>query len=219
MNAIKLHWLPDRKFLAAGLSGIATWLLTRALAYAGVEIPAELQTAAVGLVMGAVHYFVPPHIMDILRRIDGDLKSTFPAQVIGTAQKLALAFLLLGGLALGGPIACSTYELTKAEAVSPAQRMFALQADYNTAMVAAVAYVESDYATKDTRVAVARLDRMTYSAISSASEAVRSGDAVATAVSMATARAALVELISYVSARQREGPGKMTGTSAAGSGS
>ena len=105
MNAIKLHWLPDRKFLAAGLSGIATWLLTRALAYAGVEIPAELQTAAVGLVMGAVHYFVPPHIMDILRRIDGDLKSTFPAQVIGTAQKLALAFLLLGGLALGGPIA------------------------------------------------------------------------------------------------------------------
>lgn len=140
--------------------------------------------------------------------IYGRLKAARPIGKAGPgATNIAIAFLLLGGLAFGGPVACASYQLTKAEATTPQQKVFALQADYNTALIAVVGYVESDFATDDARKALARLDRITYAAIASAREAVRSGDQVATSVALATARAALTELTVYLAARQREGPG------------
>lgn len=202
---LKQHWIPDRKFLAGGIAGLVTWLLTLAATAAGVPVPADLMAAAVGLVMGAAYYLVPPAAADVLRRIDGDLKSRFGApEVHGTVARLAVAFLLLGGVAFGGPVACASLQLTQPEATSPAQRVYALQADYNTALIAAVGYVESDVASDEAKTAIARLDRIAYQAIRSAGEAVRSGDQVATAVSLATARAALGELAAYVGARKRE---------------
>ncbi|MEQ8396439.1 hypothetical protein [Thalassobaculum sp.] len=208
MTKPKLHWIPERKFLAAGTAGIVTWLFTLGASAVGIELPDELMKALVGLVMGAVYYWVPPSAQDVLRRIDRDLKSTFTVspEIRGTAAKLAIAFLLLGTLALGGVAACASYQLTSAEAASPAQKMFALQADYNTALVAAVGYVESDLATPEAKTVIARLDRLAYQAIGSAADAVRSGDDIAIAISTATARAAVAELVAYVSARQGERP-------------
>jgi hypothetical protein len=216
---LKRHWIPERKFLAGGVAGLVTWLLTLAASAAGVAIPPDLMTATVGLVMGAVYYMVPPAAEDVLRRIDGDLKATFEApEIRGTVAKLALAFLLLGGIAFGGPTACASLELSRAEATTPAQRVYALQADYNTALIAAVGYVESDFATDEARSAIARLDRIAYQAIKSAGQAVRSGDHIATAVSLATARSALNELIAYVDARRREAAARASAPSVAASG-
>lgn len=222
---VKLHWLPDRKFLAGGVAGLVTWLLTLAASTAGVEIPAELMTSAVGLVMGAVYYLVPPSAADIVRRIDGDLKRRFALEEIasadsrinaplyrvsraaGSVAQVAFACLMLGGLALTGPLGCASYEASKAEELSPAARIFALQADYNAAAYAAVAYLESGHATPAAKRAIGRLDQVAFAAVTSAADAARSGDSVAIAVSTAAAQAALAELVGYVEARRRDGPG------------
>ena len=61
-------WIPDRKWIAAGLSGIATFFVITAF-----DVPEETATAIVGGVMAAVHYFVPASARDILRRVDEKL--------------------------------------------------------------------------------------------------------------------------------------------------
>lgn len=58
-------FLPDRKWLASGLAGILTWA---AVQFAGLD--AEVATAVVGGVMALVHYFVPPSVTDIIKRVD-----------------------------------------------------------------------------------------------------------------------------------------------------
>ena len=58
-------WLPDRKWLASGVAGILTWAL---VAFAGLD--AEVATAVVGGVMALVHYFVPPSVKDVIKRVD-----------------------------------------------------------------------------------------------------------------------------------------------------
>lgn len=232
---VKLHNVPDRKFLAAGFAGLITYGLTLGAAAAGLPLPFELAMPLGMAILLAVFYLMPPGLQDVLRRIDAEMRRKFALEELsdpkstldpetatrlrdgmqGVVPKIAIAFLLLGGLALGGPVACANYELTKAEAVSPAQRMFALQADYNTALYATVAYLESGYATPEAKRAIARLDQVAFQAITGAADAVRSGDGLAIAVSTATARAALDELVGYLEARKRDGPGGPPGPPAA----
>lgn len=57
--------LPDRKWLASGISGVLAWGI---VTYLGLG--EELATPLVGAVMAAVHYFVPPSITDIIKRVD-----------------------------------------------------------------------------------------------------------------------------------------------------
>lgn len=57
--------LPDRKWLASGVSGVLTWAI---VTYAGLG--EEVATPLVGAVMAAVHYFVPPSVTDIIKRVD-----------------------------------------------------------------------------------------------------------------------------------------------------
>lgn len=201
MNDVKKHWIPERKFLAAGLSGIATWLLTLVLAAVGVDVPTEIQTAAVGLVMGAVHYFVPPAALDILRRIDSDLKSTFKAP--GDAvTKVALMFLLLGGLAFGGPVACGTYAVYKAEAATPAQAVYAVQSDYNAALSSAAELIESGLISEDQVQTIQRLDNAAYEALKRAQVAVRRGHDPTVEAAVSLARSAVAELAVYLASQE-----------------
>lgn len=209
MDKPRLHWVPERKFLAGGLAGIAAWLVSLVtVRYLGIDVPLEVLGPFIMAAGTSAYYLVPPSAQDVLRRIDGDLKAAFKLpDVKGTTAKLAVAILLLGGLGLGGPIACANYELRNAEAASPAQRMFALQADYNTALYATLGYLESGYATSEAKRVIARMDQVAFQAVTGAADAVRSGDSLAIPVSTAAARAALDELIAYLAARKRDGPG------------
>lgn len=188
-------------YLSRTIIGALVSLLCTVGGTVGLSVVPELQgditewlLAAGGLVGGALTIY-------------GRIKASKAIGKGGTvAAKLAVAFLLLGGVALGGPMACANLELRQAEAATPAQRMFALQADYNTAMYAVLGYLESGYATPETKRAIAWLDQVAFQAIANAADAVRSGDGLAIAVSTATAKAALDELVDYLEARKRDGP-------------
>lgn len=81
MSALKQTWIPDRKFLAAGVAGVLTWLLILIAATAGVELPAETAAALSGGVMALVFYAVPPSVADVVRRVDDTLKQQFAEEV------------------------------------------------------------------------------------------------------------------------------------------
>lgn len=189
------RYLPDRKILAAGVSGILTWLATLALSAAGLDIPQDYVGGLVLFAMSAVGYAVPPSAQDVLRRVDDQLKSTFAS---GPALRSAVGALLVLGLAFGGPVACGTVQVTRADGSTPAQTVYAIQSDYNAALSAAVEYVESGRASPEARKAIVRLDDVAYSAIAAAREAVRSGDPPTIPAAIAAARAAVAELVAYV---------------------
>lgn len=202
MEKPRLHWIPERKFLAGGLAGAAAWLVSMlASRYLGIEISAEAIGPIIVAAGSSAYYLVPPSAQDVLRRIDGTMKATFAVpDVRGTTARLAIAFLLLGGLALGGPTACASYQVAKAESASPAATVYAITADYNATMSVAVAYAESDLADPEVVQVLARLDRVAFGTISQAQAAVRAGDGAAAALAVAAARAAVAELVAYAAA-------------------
>lgn len=66
-------WLPDRKWLASGVSGVLTFILLTLFSDAlGLDPAAatEIASGITGLVMAAVHYFVPPSVKDVIKRVD-----------------------------------------------------------------------------------------------------------------------------------------------------
>ena len=81
MTTTKKSWLPDRKVLASGVSGILTWLLGLALIQMGVELPAEALGGIVAGVMALVAYAVPPSVRDVIERVDDTLKEAFAEEV------------------------------------------------------------------------------------------------------------------------------------------
>jgi hypothetical protein len=60
------RYIPDRKVLAMGLSGVAAFLVSLAVP----DIPQETVTGAIGAIMLLVSYFVPPSVNDIVKRVD-----------------------------------------------------------------------------------------------------------------------------------------------------
>jgi len=60
-------WIPDRKWLASGITGILTWAI---VTFVATDLDPTLATSAVGVVMGLVFYFVPPSISDVVKRVD-----------------------------------------------------------------------------------------------------------------------------------------------------
>ena len=63
MNGIA-RWIPDRKYLSGGLSGVIAWALAT---FSGLDGELSLQIA--GAVAAAVAYFVPPSVGDIIKRV------------------------------------------------------------------------------------------------------------------------------------------------------
>lgn len=60
------RYIPDRKVLAMGLSGVAAFLVSLVVP----DIPQETVTGAIVGLMALVGYFVPPSVMDIVKRVD-----------------------------------------------------------------------------------------------------------------------------------------------------
>jgi len=60
------RYIPDRKVLAMGISGVAAFLVSLALP----DLPQETVAGAVVGLMSLVGYFVPPSVNDIVKRVD-----------------------------------------------------------------------------------------------------------------------------------------------------
>ena len=116
---------------------------------------------------------------------------------------LALA-VLSAGILVAGPSACS-YGVQQAEQSTPAQEVYALQADYNAALTLALAYVDSGEANDEAMAQLRRLDRIAWRALSAAQFAVRTGTDPTATAALEAARAAIEELADYVAARQLKG--------------
>ena len=60
------RYIPDRKVLASGLSGVLAWGVSLLLP----DLPVETVAGAIGAIMLLVSYFVPPSVNDIVKRVD-----------------------------------------------------------------------------------------------------------------------------------------------------
>lgn len=67
-------WIPDRKIWASGLAYVAAALLVKLVeTHAGIDVPPFLEDwAPIGLA-GAVGYFLPPSVQDVLKRLNDQL--------------------------------------------------------------------------------------------------------------------------------------------------
>jgi len=59
-------YVPDRKWVASGISGVLTWAV---ISFTGLSDP-EVASAVIGGVMAVVHYLVPASVNDILKNLD-----------------------------------------------------------------------------------------------------------------------------------------------------
>ena len=67
--------LPARSTLAGGLSGVAAWLLTLALAHFGIIVPQEAVGAVVALISTIAVHVTPDSIQDTAKALNVDVKS------------------------------------------------------------------------------------------------------------------------------------------------
>jgi len=72
-------YIPDRKYLSAGLAGLIAWVASKFLP----SFPPDETLAAITGLMGLVAYAVPPTVTDIISRVDDT--------IIGLAQRSALS--------------------------------------------------------------------------------------------------------------------------------
>jgi hypothetical protein len=118
---------------------------------------------------------------------------------------IAALAVLSAGILVAGPSACS-YGVQQAEQSTPAQQVYALQADYNAALTLALAYVDSGEANDEVMAQLRRLDRIAWRALAAAQFAVRTGTDPTATAALEAARAAIEELADYVAARRLGGP-------------
>jgi hypothetical protein len=67
--AAPMWWFPDRKVIATGLTGIASWLILTVLAHYGINLPVDptVLSSILGWLAG---YIIPPSQQDIVRRLN-----------------------------------------------------------------------------------------------------------------------------------------------------
>jgi uncharacterized membrane protein YjjB (DUF3815 family) len=58
-------WIPNRKYLSGGLSGVAAYFVATLL-----DVPAELAMQIAAALAAGVAYVVPDSVGDILKRVD-----------------------------------------------------------------------------------------------------------------------------------------------------
>jgi hypothetical protein len=82
------RYIPDRKVLAMGISGIAAFLVSLVVP----DIPQETVAGAVVGLMALVGYFVPPSVNDIVKRVDvGIIKLAIAAAAVASWGERTLA--------------------------------------------------------------------------------------------------------------------------------
>lgn len=114
----------------------------------------------------------------------------------GVAKALMIA-MLLGTVALS-TTACGSYAVWQAEEATPAQTVYAIQADYNSALAAATAYAESSAADPEAVDVLQRLDAAAFDALMEAQGAVRSGRSAGVAAAVSAARSAVAAFGQYL---------------------
>lgn len=185
-------WWQSRTIIGAVVSMLAMIAGT-----AGVKIAPELQGEITTILLTLAG--VVGSGLSIYGRIKADKPIAKPG---AGAAKVMLAAMLLGGLAFGGPVACASYTVATAEHVTDQQAVYAIQSDYNAALKAAAAYVESDKADPDKVAAIKRLDAVAYEALKEARIAARAGDGAAVPAAIGAARAAVSALAQYLTTQE-----------------
>mgnify|MGYP003639503257 CR=1 FL=1 len=187
--AIK-QWWQSKTIIGALVSLVSTLC-----ASLGVTIAPEMQTEIVTalLAFGGV--------VGTVLSIYGRVKAS---HVIAKVNKnpirsVAIALLVFGGIGLGGPVACASYTALQAEDATSEQTVFALQSDYNTALVAATEFVRSPQTEPATADIVKRLEIAAYDALMEAQAAVRANNSPAIPIAISAARSALTEFSDYLS--------------------
>jgi len=121
-----------------------------------------------------------------------------------SAAKIALAFLLVGGGSLAGPVGCASKTAWTAESGTPAQKVFALQSDYNAALMVAATLIDSNQLDDGTVATIRHLDNVAYAALREAQAKVRVKDDPTWPAALAAAREAVEALADYVDHRRQE---------------
>ncbi|MBO6771744.1 MULTISPECIES: hypothetical protein [unclassified Thalassospira] len=184
------QWWQSKTIIGALVSLISTLC-----ASLGVTIAPEMQTEIVTALVAF------GGVVGTGLSIYGRIKAS---HTIGKVDKnairsIAIALLIFGGIGLGGPVACASYTAYQTEDATPAQTVFALQSDYNTALVAATEFVRSPQTDPATADIVKRLEIAAHDALKEAQGAVRAGDSPAIPVAISAARSALAEFGAYLS--------------------
>ncbi|WP_339860420.1 hypothetical protein [Thalassospira alkalitolerans] len=187
--AIK-QWWQSKTIIGALVSLVSTLC-----ASLGVTIAPEMQTEIVTalLAFGGV--------VGTVLSIYGRVKASHVIAKVNknTIRSVAIALLVFGGIGLGGPVACASYTALQAEDATSEQTVFALQSDYNTALVAATEFVRSPQTEPATADIVKRLEIAAYDALMEAQAAVRANNSPAIPIAISAARSALTEFSDYLS--------------------
>lgn len=67
-------YMPDRKVLAGGLTGLAVWLLSLVAEFYGIAVSSDVLGILIALISPMVAYLVPPSVADIAKRLDDDIR-------------------------------------------------------------------------------------------------------------------------------------------------
>ncbi|MGD9638368.1 MAG: hypothetical protein AB7U85_04850 [Alphaproteobacteria bacterium] len=149
------------------------------LSYFGFEVgdadKTELSTNLTGLVTSISGLVI------LWRKI----KSTKSSKIIVFAISLPFALSMLSACAFNA-------------AETSAQKVYALQAEFNVVQEAALAYVTSEQADATIKLTVKRLEGITYASIKAAQNAVVAGNAPALPALLAAGKEALTELTNYL---------------------
>lgn len=182
-------WWQSKTIIGAMVSMISTLLASFGVAIAP-DLQTEIVTVAVALggVVGSA--------LSIYGRIKAS--HTISKGNGAALRSVALALLLFGGLGIAGPIACASYTAYEAEDATPSQTVFALQSDYNSALVAATEFARSPGTDTDVADTVRRLEVAAHSTLMAAQDAVRAGDSPTIPVALSAARSAIAEFGRYL---------------------
>jgi len=185
-------WWASRTIIGAVIAALAP--LGAKLGY---QIDASLQSSIVDLVVTLVT--VGGSAVAVWGRVRATKTiGKVSASVIAPAL-LILALLGWTGVA-GGLSGCSTVAVVRSEASTPAQTVYALEADYASAAEGAAALIETGRLSAGAVDALRAADRVAHDALVAARGAVKSGDSPAISAAVAALRTALTEYITRYSA-------------------
>lgn len=183
-------------YLSKTILGTIVAFAASVLQYFGLPLPAELQGEIVETLLLALS--AGGAVLAVIGRIraSAGLSLGVPKPPGPGALALVLALLILPILS-----ACAT-----PLASTPAQTVYALQADYASAQMAAVTYLEDPAADREAAAAIRAADDAAMQALTAAQAAVRSGADPAAPALIAAARAAVRRLVVAVPAPRAPPP-------------
>lgn len=167
----------------------------------GVSIAPEMQGEIVTLVLTLVG--VAGSGLSIYGRLKAQKGIRRMSDTDASLARLLLLAILLGTTVISAT-ACGSYTVWQAEEATPAQTVYAIQADYNSALASAAAYAESPAADPEVINVLRRLDAAAFDALMEAQSAVRSGRSAGVAAAVSAARSAVTAFGQYLMAQETD---------------